>query len=134
MLTNLDRFKNDLDSLVTKGETLLLSMQYECFPKETDDSLKKRFGDKTKGIIKALPSFEENYQSWYSEAKALIRQLLPDRLADLVHHYEKPKSRKDINFENYRIDDYLQGLTITSGWEKKRSLDRALRSHNSASR
>jgi hypothetical protein len=45
---------------------------------------------------------------------------LPDRLADFVRHYEKPKPRKDISYENYRIEDYLQGLSITRGWEKKR--------------
>lgn len=68
--------------------------------------------------MKALPSFNEEYQTWYSEAKVLIKQLLPDRLNDLVRHYEKPKPRKEISFENYRIEDYLQGLTTTSGWEK----------------
>jgi len=36
-----------------------------------------------------------------------------------VRHYEKPKPRKDITSENYRIEDYLQGLTVTrDGWEK----------------
>lgn len=53
------------------------------------------------------------------EAIALLRQVLPDRVADFIRHYEKPRSRKDINFENYRIEDYLQGLTLTRGWEKE---------------
>ena len=43
-------------------------------------------------------------QPWYSEAKVLIRQLLPDRLSDFVRHYEKPKPRKDITYESYRIE------------------------------
>jgi hypothetical protein len=30
-----------------------------------------------------------------------------------VSHYEKPKTRKDITFENYKIEDYLQGLQVT---------------------
>jgi hypothetical protein len=68
--------------------------------------------------IKELPSFGDEYQRWYSEALALIRQLLPDRLVDFSRHYEKPKARKNISFENYRIEDYLQGLHITRGYEK----------------
>lgn len=47
---------------------------------------------------------------WYSEALALTKQLLPDRVPDFVRLYEKPKGRKDIGFENYRIEDALQGL------------------------
>ena len=111
MLPNIDSYKKDLDSLLAKGEQLHIAMQRECFPKEIESAFKKQFGDKAKGILKALPSFKEAYQSWYSEAKVLIKQLLPDRLSDFVRHYEKPKPRKDITYENYSIEDYLQGNT-----------------------
>lgn len=50
----------------------------------------------------------------------LIKQLLPDRLSDFVRHYEKPKPRKEISYENYRIEDFLQGLNVTRGWEKEK--------------
>src|SRR6266700_1134803 len=69
-------------------------------------------------FIKELPRFSEKYQRWYSEAIALLRQLLPDRVPDFIRHYEKPKGRKDITNENYRIEDYLQGLNLTRGMEK----------------
>jgi hypothetical protein len=116
--TNLDRYKKDLDSLIEKGQDLHISMQLACLPEETESFLKKEFGDEAKEIIKKLPSFMISYQSWYSEAKALIKQLLPDRLADFVRHYEKPKSRKNIDYENYKIEDYLQGLNVTYGGKK----------------
>ena len=45
-----------------------------------------------------------------------MQQLLPDRLADFVRCYEKPKSRKNITFENYRIEDCLQGVS-TIRWD-----------------
>ena len=77
----------------------------------------KKLGEKTKNAIAAVPPFAPTYQRWYSEAKALIRQLLPDRLADFVQHYEKPKPRKEITNENYRIDDFLQGLSVTRDWD-----------------
>ncbi|MCI0565206.1 MAG: hypothetical protein MN733_42610, partial [Nitrososphaera sp.] len=120
MLPNLDSYKKDLNSLLDKGEKLHISMHLECFPKDIESTLKKQFGDEAKGTLKALPSFAESYQSWYSEAKVLIKQLLPDRLSDFVRHYEKPKPRKDITYENYSIEDYLQGLNITRGWEKEK--------------
>ena len=50
----------------------------------------------------------------------MIKQLLPDRVDDFRRHYEKPKTkRKDITFENYTIEDHLQGLRVTRGWEEK---------------
>ncbi len=119
MSSNLDRYRKDLDALVAKGERLHLIIQIECFPNQVEQSLKKQHGDKTKEIMKALPPFSETYQAWYSEAKVLIKQLLPDRLADFVRHYEKPKPRKEITWESYCIEDYLQGLRVTRGYEKE---------------
>jgi len=118
MTSNLDRFKKDLDKLIDKGYVLLNSIQIRCHPKETTKQIKEQFGDLAEKIIANLPSFYSEYQSWYSEAQSLIKQLLPDRLVDFTRFYEKPKGRKDINFESYRIEDFLQGLAVTRGHEK----------------
>jgi len=120
MISNLERYKKDLDSLLSEGESLLNALQFECWPDEFKKELKKAYGDKAEEKLKALPSFAFKYQSWYSESKALIRQLLPDRLDDFTRHYEKPKPRKDITYENYRIEDSLQGLSVTRGWDKEK--------------
>jgi len=45
---------------------------------------------------------------------------LPDRLADFVGHYERPKSRKSPTYETYRVQDYLQRLTVTRGYDKEK--------------
>lgn len=119
-MTNLDRYKKDLDALVETGEQLEMSIQLECYPTEFQAQIKKALGDKAKDVLKAIPTFGLAYQRWYSEAKALIRQLLPDRLADFVRHYEKPKPRKELTAESYRIEDYLQGLSVTKGWDKEK--------------
>ena len=111
----LDRYKKNLDYLLTNGERLYLAIRHECFPEEFSRAIEKQLGDKANEYLTALPSFAEEYQSWYSEAMVLIKQLLPDRLSDFIRHYEKPKPRKEITYENYRIEDYLQGLTITRG-------------------
>lgn len=113
MTTNLDRYHKDLDKLISSGQKLYLAMQMECFPKDVTKQIKERYGEKADKILSDIPSFKENYQSWYSEAQVLIKQLLPDRLSDFIRYYEKPKGRKEITFESYRIEDYLQGLRVT---------------------
>lgn len=118
MLPNLDRYKKDLKSLLAMGELLYFAIQKECFPKEFEATWKKQYGDKAEDILEAIPLFADAYQSWYSEAKMLVKQLLPDRLSDFVRYYEKPKPRKDITYENYRLEDYLQGLNVTRGYAK----------------
>ena len=114
METNLDRYKKDLESLLATGDQLLNALQYKCHPDEFEEEARKQLGEKAASVIAGLPPFALEYESWYSEAKALVRQLLPDRLDDFVRHYEKPKSRKSVTFENYRIADCLQGLVTTN--------------------
>jgi hypothetical protein len=111
---NFEKYKSDLKELLDQGQLLFMAMQYECHP----DEFKKAYGKDADKLVNSLPKFSSDYQLWYSASKVLIKQLLPDRLADFVRHYEKPKPRKDIDFENYRIEDYLQGLRVTRGWEK----------------
>ncbi len=111
MSTNLDKFKDDLKRLIDFGDLLQISLQHECMP----DQLEEELGDNLEDFVKKLPNFSNEYQSWYSEAKSLIKQLLPDRFDDFVRHYEKPRSRKNIDFESYRIEDCLQGLTAFRG-------------------
>lgn len=120
MPTNIEKYRQELDSLIANGDLLLFAMQLECDPDSTKEQLEDLFGDGAAKFIKGLPIIYDEYQTWYSEAKALIRQLLPDRLDDFVRHYEKPKPRKAITFDNYRIEDFLQGLIITRGYAKEK--------------
>ena len=99
------KFENELDILIIRGELLELAIQYENYKQKSDKAISKNKLDK-------LPDFKTDYQSWYSEALALIKQVLPDRLKDFISYYEYPRVRKDITFRNYMIRDYLQGLTI----------------------
>src|SRR6266576_488371 len=132
-MTNLEKYKKDLESLIAQGEHLYVGIQLECYPDQFKAAVKKKMKERVEAMgkdtpVSPLPSFTPSYQTWYSEARALIRQLLPDRLADFVRHYEKPKPRKDITAENYRIEDYLQGITVTRGYlnEKVVGLEAAI--------
>jgi len=57
----------------------------------------------------------KEYQAWYSESLAAIRQLMPDRAEDFVGYYKSSKSPKELNASTYRISDYLQGINVTHG-------------------
>ncbi len=106
----LEPYTTDLNALIEKGRQLHDAMQYSCHPEGFREALTDRLGeDAAARRIDSLPSFGRGYQAWYSEAQALIRQLLPDRLEDFTRHYEKPKSRKELTYDNYFIEDYLQG-------------------------
>jgi hypothetical protein len=108
--SNIEKFKKDFKRLSDQGDNLLVSIQYECFPKHVEEAYKERYKEKTKDYLKGLPLFMSSYQSWYSESKSLIKQLLPERLENFISYYEKPKNRKNLTSENYVIEDYLIGL------------------------
>jgi hypothetical protein len=109
---NIDRYKNDLAKLIRAGKLLLLSMVFE---QKIDIK-----ADMDKEAQKKLPRFTDQYDSWYLESLACVRQLLPDRVDDFVSLYKPPKTRKDLNYGNYTISDYLRGLTATRGWNKEK--------------
>ena len=98
-MKNLEKYKEDLKRLLETGHELQLCMNWECNREQYVAALKKENPEEWEEIkkpLEKLPPFAEGYQIWYSEAKTLIRQLLPDRLDDFIGYYEKPKGRKDI--------------------------------------
>lgn len=127
-ISNLEKYKKDLSKLIDEGDDLLNAIQFECYPAEFEKEITKRVGaEKYKELKKDLPQFVINYQSWYSEAIVIIKLLLPDRLNDFIRLYEKPSKRKDASYDNYVIEDYLQGLTVTrngGGWDEKVIVDK----------
>ena len=112
-MNNLEKYKGDLEQLIATGGRLSLVMQYECWPEEVEKALRKGHEEDIKDFLKNLPSFPAEYQAWYSEAKAVVHQLLPNRFDDFCGYYEKPKTRKELTNESYRISDYLVGLRMT---------------------
>lgn len=116
MSSNIDRYKKDFERLRKQATLIEQAFVHHAYGKEYEEAvLKSHQGDKkaAKAHLDALPKFKDAYQAWYSECIAVLKQLLPDRLDDFIRLYEKPKGRKEIGFENYRIEDALQGLTIT---------------------
>ncbi|WP_240435104.1 MULTISPECIES: hypothetical protein [Ralstonia solanacearum species complex] len=101
--------------MISRGDLLDMAMKRAVAKNDFDDKIKKLYGDKAEDIIESLPNFDLDYQSWYTEALAFVKQIIPDRVQDFVRHYEKAKGRKDVTYENYVIEDFLHGLRITRG-------------------
>jgi hypothetical protein len=103
-----EKMKEELKSLVVQGNRLYYSMV-----KETQ-GLPENLENKLKEMKVELPNFSTEYDSWYSEALAVIHQILPSREADFIKQY-KDEKRKDIDYLTYGIADYLLGLVTRYG-------------------
>ena len=129
MVTNLEKYREDLKELIANGDLLLLAMRSEFQAEKFRYTLQKQIKDRKKvaEFLTKLPSFENEYQAWYSESIVLLKQLLPDRVSDFTKMYEKPKiRRKEITYENYVIEDALQFLRVTRNGEKVVDSDAAI--------
>lgn len=106
--SNVSQLKGELDELIVKGELLLIAMVVDL----------KRVAPADKHAIQKLklPLFKVEYEAWYSTAMQVVKQLIPDRLADFVKQY-KDEKRKEINVATYGISDYLIGIQ-TSYYDK----------------
>lgn len=111
MQSNIDSMEDELSKLMERGYNLYLAMIDDV--RGLPDELKKLGKDKIK-----LPNFGKEYDSWYSEALAVIKQMLPDRAEDFIRQYKQEK-RKEVDYLTYCISDYLLGIVITRGDQKK---------------
>lgn len=115
MAVNIKKFKADIDRLNAKGTALEFGLTIHAFGKDkariawSDAGMSGQDVDK---MFEISASFRSDYQPWYTETLALIRQVLPDRVADFVIHYEVPKGRKELNYGSYVILDALLGRQV----------------------
>jgi len=114
---NLEKYRKDLHALLQEANLVERALLLHSIGKKKYVELvaKRLEGDLAKAVeeVEKIPVFASAYQHWYSEAVSLVRQLMPDRLADFARLYERPKNRKEITVENYRIEDACQGLKVT---------------------
>jgi hypothetical protein len=59
MVSNLDRYKKDLDFLIDQGELLFLAIQKECAPQEFDKQVRQHYKDEADEFITKIPSFND---------------------------------------------------------------------------
>ncbi|WP_426456014.1 hypothetical protein ACPF64_08710 [Acinetobacter sp. KB005] len=103
MESKFDVLKKQLKELIRQGDLLYYSMVDD--QNKLPNEIKKMFEEK--GI--ELPNFKNEYDSWYTEALLVIKQIIPDRLNDFIKQY-KDEKRKEVDYLTYGISDYLLGL------------------------
>lgn len=118
MVSNLEKYKNDLEKLIVDGTYIYLSILAAYYDKKTFESYAKKILNlKTKSELEKfknnLPYFFNSYQIWYTESLEIIKHLIPDRLDDFIRLYKKPENRQIIDYETYVIEDLLISLSIT---------------------
>ncbi len=96
MASNLTRYRADLEKLVALGDKM-----------QNDLS-----GRVDSSVIDA--TFENEYQRWYTEAYAVIRQLIPDRVSEFQELYKGDVKRTSTSNETYTIQDWLKGVRATT--------------------
>lgn len=109
--TRATEYRSRLSLLIKEGDNLILSA-LGAYSSNQFDKVAQGLGLEPNVLRQTLPKMEVDYQAWYSESLAVVRQLIPSRLDDFESHYRKPKNRKVINYETYRIEDALQGLML----------------------
>ena len=118
MTEKTNKFENQLNGLIDRGDRLKWAMMHECYGEEIEkNSLKVLGNDKGRKFLNNLPKFKESYQAWYSESMSLVKQALPDRLEDFTSYYKYSRVRKEVTADNYMIYDYLSGLEVSRGLE-----------------
>jgi hypothetical protein len=105
MQTNIDRYKSDLTKIIAAGDVIAVTLGVEVLPGDTTQ-LPPGLTDVSKN------HFKDNYQKWYSESYALIKQLLPDRLLEFECLYNGNGKRKKVDLTSYHILDWLKGITL----------------------
>ena len=119
MEINFDKYKADLKILIDSGVHLWNAIRNEQMPDVIEEHFKTVLKMDYNKFSKSLPNFKSAYQPWYSQALAIIKLLIPERYTDFTRCYETPKGRKVITKENYVIEDYLNEVEITTGFDNK---------------
>lgn len=92
-MNNVETYRDDLEALVKRGRALLDRVMRLANSKK----------DSQLDLVNA-----GSYQLWYTEACAVIKQLLPDRLGEFIQLYQGDGKRKNMLQANFNIQDWLR--------------------------
>jgi hypothetical protein len=103
--TNLSRYRESLSKLIDLGDQMLQDLAASLPSRQKGN---KRTNQKS--TDSTMASFRADYQKWYTEAFAVLRQLLPERVEEFGSFYKPDSKRKGITAATYTIQDWLSGL------------------------
>jgi hypothetical protein len=107
-MRNLDKYRKDLSALIELGQDMYLDLTIRAMEKQG-----KKVDKEHQVVKKVAGAFESKYQKWYTEAFAIIKQLLPDRLSEFEAFYKADSKRKTVDTTTYKIQDWMMGLRAT---------------------
>jgi len=64
-------------------------------------------------------NFGTAYQSWYSRALKIAEVLANDRLQEFINYYKIDPKRKEVNAQNYVIQDFIMGIGARTDYTNK---------------
>jgi len=117
----IERVKGDLQRLISTAKTMRLDLERDALLKGSlnDEELKAL-------LARVEGYFQSEYQSWYTEACAVLKQLIPDRLAEFQSLYQPHSKRKTLlDVLTYTIQDWLNGVRSLNDIYGKRHFDDA---------
>lgn len=115
MATTAELIKEAIEILHKEGKSFVL---YETLAQRKKDNT---LPEKLKIILEEKPYdfLSTPYQIWYSKASITVKQILPDRYNEFIELYKSVKPRKELDYLNYTISDYLLGISVTRGIYKE---------------
>ena len=105
MKSNIQKYKTELEALVLLGEKIKWDIQLRSQARHEELE-----GDHKDVYASVKDRFERDYQRWYTEAYSVIKQLLPDRLAEVEQLYVGQGRRKTIDSTTFTIQDWMNGI------------------------
>lgn len=109
MASNLARYKDEMERLIGLGSGMELGLQAELGIGDL------KLSKEQKEVLKKLKvNFASNYQRWFTEASAVVKQLIPDRFKEFEEYYRADAKRKAVNVTTYSIQDWLTGSRATT--------------------
>jgi hypothetical protein len=117
MRSNLAKFKEDLESLMLLGNEMYLDLITPDRPLETHSDQVRSMLERVSG------AFGKNYQRWFTEAAAVVRQLIPERGTEFEGYYKVDPRRKTVDHVTYSIQDWMNGLRATIDYAGKKRFE-----------
>jgi len=101
-----EQIKKELSELMKEGYDILIAETKE----KSKAKVKKGEQDDTQ---EPLPTIMR-YQSWYTKALPVVRQVISERYQEFQQQYKLEKRKySEINYLTYTISDYLLGLSVS---------------------
>lgn len=104
-----EKLKKEVEQLADLGVLIYKSEDERRNPEKASSSTEAK--KKLKAKSPNVP-LHQSYQSWYSQALPVIKQIIPERYAEFIEQYKLDK-RKEIDSLTYTISDYLIGIEVT---------------------